>query len=127
MATFNGTIGTTIDALLESGLDIGSGRHSINSTYNNAFTSGTGANQANEVWSDTRTVALSTSDDIDLYGGLTDAFGTTLNFTGIKAIFIRAASANGDNLSIGGDATAPFDTIFNAATDEVILLLVECL
>jgi len=121
MATFTGTLSIVINALLDSGLDIGTGRHSISETYSNAFTSGTGANQANEVWADTRTISSSSSDDLDLYGSLTDAFGTTLNFTSIKAIIIKASSSNGDNLSVGGDAGAPISTIFADTSDEILV------
>lgn len=119
--TFNGSVSILVDATLSGGLDIGTGTHKVNSNYKTSFANGTAANQANMMWTDTRTVALSTSDDLDLAGGLVSAFGTTVTFTSIKGIIIHAASANGANLSIGGDATAAFSTLFNAATDEILL------
>jgi hypothetical protein len=67
---------------------------------------GTGADQANRIWHDTRTVNASSSDDIDLTAVLTDAFGATLTFARIKALLIRAAAGNGDVLNVGGDAAA---------------------
>ena len=44
-------------------------------TKNIAITSGTGANQADLLFHDTRTIAASANDDLDLAGSLTDSLG----------------------------------------------------
>lgn len=75
---------------------------------------GTGANAANQVWSDTRTLAASGSENLDLAGALTDAFGATITFTKIKAILIKAAPGNTNNVVIGAEATNPWVGLLNS-------------
>lgn len=71
------------------------------------FANGTGANQADLPFFDERSVAASSNDDIDLAGVLASAFGVTLTFVKIVALFIvnapkdPAAAANLSNLTIG--------------------------
>jgi hypothetical protein len=86
-----------------------------------SLTSGTGAGQADLVFSDTRTIAASGDDDLDLAGGLTDANGTTLTFARVKALIVTAAAGNTNNVLVGGDATSTFLTWVVAEADAVIL------
>jgi hypothetical protein len=62
--------------------------------------SGTGANQADMMWSDTRTVAASDDEDLDLAGSLTGPLGGTLTFAKIKAVYIKAADGNTNNVNL---------------------------
>lgn len=91
----------------------------VNTSY--SFTNGTGADQAQVVFSDTRTLSSSTSESLDLYGGLTDAFGNTINFAAVKGILVKAASGNGDTISVGPHATAGFTTMADAAGDKFVV------
>lgn len=59
------------------------------------------------LFSDTRSVALSSSEDLDLAGVLVDAFGATITAAEIVLIYIKAHEANTNNVIIGA-ATAPF-------------------
>ncbi len=68
--------------------------------------SGTGANQADLLWADERTLAASATEDLDLAGVLTDAFGTTITAAEVVAIFVFADSDNTNDVIVG-DATAP--------------------
>ncbi|MEZ0212440.1 MAG: hypothetical protein ACAH27_05750 [Xanthobacteraceae bacterium] len=52
------------------------------------LTNGVGVSQADLIFTDERTLALSGTDDLDLYGVLQSAFGATLNMAEIVAIFI---------------------------------------
>jgi hypothetical protein len=70
------------------------------------FTNGTGAGQADIVWSDTRTLAASATEDLDLAGVLMDAFGATVTAVEVVALYVGAAPGNTNNVVIG-DATAP--------------------
>lgn len=70
------------------------------------FTDGTGANQADILFTDQRTIAASGSEDLDLAGELADAFGATITAVEVVAILIIAAAANTNNVVVG-DATAP--------------------
>jgi hypothetical protein len=45
-------------------------------------------------WHDQRTLGASATEDLDLFGSLTSVFGTTINFTSLKGLFVFAASAN---------------------------------
>jgi hypothetical protein len=70
------------------------------------FANGTGANQADLLWADERTIAASSSEDLDLAGVLTDAFGATITAAEVVAIFIFADADNTNNVVVG-DATSP--------------------
>lgn len=91
--------------------------HLISKTLNLA--NGTGADQANMIWSDQRTLAASATEDLDLAASLTDAFGASITFTRIKGIYVFAAAANTNNVEVGGAASNGFDTWVGAAGDHV--------
>lgn len=84
-------------------------------THSESITDGTGAGEADLLFSDQRTVTDGNTEDLDLSGVLTDAFGATISAVRIKAIAIRAAEANTTDLTIGADATAPWVGLLNAA------------
>ena len=70
------------------------------------LTSGTAANQADLVFLDERTLAASATEDLDLAGTLTDAFGATITMVEVVAVYVEALAANTNNVVVG-DATAP--------------------
>lgn len=117
----NANMKMSVTAGLSSDPDIGSASQSISYSQTITFTDGSGANQINAIWQDSRQISAGSTDDIDLAGVLTDAFGNTLTFTTIKGMAIFAYAANGDNIKIGGDATAAFINWVDDATDEVIV------
>lgn len=67
--------------------------------------SGTGAGQADRLWSDRRTIAASASEDLDLAGSLTDALGATLTLARVKMLAVYALPANTNDVVLG-DAAA---------------------
>lgn len=81
------------------------------------WSDGTGPNQINIMYRARRTVTLATTtDDIDLAGVLTDAFGDTINFTHIKEIVIlNLATVSGEDLLIGGAAANAWSQPFNGS------------
>lgn len=83
-----------LDALQLSALDLASATFPLLFDWSATMANGTAAAQASQVWSDTRSLAGSATEDLDLAGVLTNAFGVTLTFTKIKLILVRAASAN---------------------------------
>ncbi len=119
--TFSGALKLSVAGTLNKDIDIGSLTHNINYAESYIFTNGTSANQANMMFVDTRTVALSSSESLDLAGGLTDAFGATITFTRIKGILIKASSSNTNNVVLGGDVTNTFLTWVGAETDSVVI------
>jgi len=86
-----------------------------------ALATGTGANQADLVFSDTRTLGASANEDLDLAGVLTDPFGIVMTFARIKMMYFFAAAANTNNVEIGGAAATQFVNWVNAAADVIIL------
>lgn len=71
------------------------------------FVTGTANGQADRVFTDTRTLAASASEDLDLAGALADPLGGTAVFAEIVAMEIRAAAGNTNNVVIGNaDANA---------------------
>lgn len=72
-----------------------------------ALSDGVDAGEADILFTDERTVASNSNDDLDLAGGLTDAFGNTITLAKIVAIMIinkpktSGAAANTTNLTLG--------------------------
>ena len=87
-----------------------------------ALSSGTGANQADLLFHDTRTIAASGTDDLDLAGSLTDSLGATLTFVKVKTIYVSAASGNTNSVVVGGAASNQFVAWVGDATDKVNIL-----
>lgn len=117
----NSAVKITVSTGLSSDIDLGSRGYSLNYNGSHTYSNGTGANQANMVWSDTRTLAASGTENLDLAGGLTNAFGTTITFTKIKEIIIVAASGNTNNVLVGGHATLAFATWVSSPTDIIVI------
>lgn len=80
---------------------------------------GTGLNAADRIYVDSNTLAASATVDIDLAGSLTDALGAALTFARVKAIFLRAAVGNTNNVVLGGAAATQFVGPFGAATHTI--------
>lgn len=85
------------------------------------LSSGTGASAVDVEYIDQRTLAASANETLDLRGSLKDPFGTTLNFVKVKGIFIKASSANTNNVLFKPNATNTFLGPFNAAADQVAI------
>lgn len=90
-------------------LDLNTLRDVISTTRGKNFTNGTGANQANVIWHDNRTLqdppTADANETLDVNDGtLTDAFGDAVTVAKLKAIYVKNNSADA-NLLIGG-ATA---------------------
>jgi hypothetical protein len=116
MASLAARIALSIAAELASSVDVGTGTHKVDFGPNFVLGNGTGANQANEIWADTRTIAASGTEDIDLNGGVSDIFGTAIAFTKIKALIVVADPTNVNDVVIGGAASNAVSTIFGATT-----------
>jgi hypothetical protein len=85
------------------------------------FADGTAADQANLLWSDTRTLADGGSDELDINDGtLSNNFGVALTMTKLKLLYVRNNSADA-NLLIGGAATTPIAIFSDAASDKIKL------
>lgn len=81
------------------------------------LTEGVGDNQADLLFADERTLAASASEDLDLSGVLTSPLGATIAAVRIKAILIKAAAGNTNDVIVGGAATNAFVGPFGAAAN----------
>lgn len=61
---------------------------------------GTGTGQADMIFTDTRTLSASGTEDLDLAGSLTGSFGNTLTFARIKGLIVSAAAGNTNNVNV---------------------------
>jgi hypothetical protein len=110
-----------VGALLEGSNDLGSPVFPLNYNPNFNLATGTGASQADLLFSDTRTLGASATEDLDLAGSLVDPLGATLTFVTIKGIIIKAASANTNDVEVKPAAANGFIGPFNAAADTLII------
>lgn len=85
------------------------------------LTPGTSSGNADRIFMDTRTLSASSTENLDLAGGLTDPLGATLTFVTIKAIYVKAASANTNNVVVGGAGSNTLLGIFSDATDKIVV------
>lgn len=122
MATsLSASINLNVVADLIDSLDVGEVKYPVSYGVSYQLTDGTGANQAKRIWTDTRTLTASSTENLDLAGVLADAFGNVLTFTKIKALIVKAASANTNDVVIGNHATAAFFPMFGAATHTALV------
>ena len=71
---------------------------------------GTGANQADLIWSDTRSLAI-TTEDLNLDATLTDSFGTAITWAEITGmLFIVNTTTSGVYIKVGGKGATAFFT-----------------
>lgn len=92
----------TVKADLEhtSPLDLSTPIDPLSLTERIRLTSGTGAGAADMKWHDRRTLSASGTEDLDVAGSLTGAFGNTLTFARIKAVLVVASSANTNDVQV---------------------------
>lgn len=93
------SLSVSLAATLTKALDLvtGTAPHSI--SFPLTLTSGTGANQADKIFSDQRSISANDSLDVAA-GGLTDAFGDAFTIARVKLIYVKAASANTQNIQV---------------------------
>lgn len=86
-------------------LDLGSEVNPFAKDLLISLTSGVGANQADKVFADTRTLALSGTEDLDLVGTLLDGFGAAITMVKLKALFLFAAAGNTNDVQLSRPAS----------------------
>lgn len=108
-----------LDAALSDNLEIGTVEYRPQYGANYLFTDGTGANQANSIFTDVRTLAASATENLDLAGSLANVFGATIAFDRIKALIVKADPGNTNDVLVGGAASNQAATFFGDVTDVV--------
>jgi hypothetical protein len=105
--------------LFVESLDLGTVADNARLEYARSLADGTGADQADRLWHDQRTLAASATENLDLTNLTQTLFGgtVTITFAKIKAILlVNLATIAGEDLAIGGAGaggnawSAPFDS-----------------
>jgi hypothetical protein len=112
--------GTQVNAL-----DLGTNTFPFSSALSGRFTSGVGSGMVDLLFSDSRTLSASATEDLDLAGSLVDAMGATLTFVKLKAILIKASSANTNNVVLSRPASNGVP-LFAAASDAISIMPGGC-
>jgi len=119
MSTLSANIAATMEIAFFGDQDSGNSTFRRSKDADIRLENGTGDDQVDRVFADTRTIAGSATDSLDLAGGsLTDPLGNALTFAKVKAIMIRPADGNGGNLRVGGNANA-FQGPFQNVADQI--------
>ena len=84
----------------------------VNATPATAFTNGSGANQAQVLWQASRALS-GTTDTLDLQFGLSDSYGTAVDLTAVKAIYVQNTSAT-NNIVLGNAGSNPWSGLLSA-------------
>lgn len=105
-------------ATLTSPRDLSTPDDPLNYLKNIELATGTSANQADMLWHDQRTLTASATEDLDLAGVLTNAFGVTQTFARIKGLVVYAAAANTNNVNVTRPASNGVP-LFLAASDGI--------
>lgn len=119
MPTLRANVNLAVLAEMLNALDIGSSKYAPEQNITYAFADGVGADQAKEIFTDIRTLGPSATEDLDLSGGLVDAFGASILFTKVKALIIKADAANVNDVVVGAAAVNAVSTIFGATTHTI--------
>jgi hypothetical protein len=97
-------------------LDLGSAVNPFAKSLAIALANGIGVNQADRVFADSRTLALSATEDLDLSGALLDAFGQAITMAKLKAVILVAAAGNTNDVNVTRPASNGVP-LFLAAAD----------
>lgn len=90
----------------------------VSYTLRTQLATGTGAGQADRIFTDTRTLSASATEDLDLQGSLLTPLGTAFTPARVKALVITAASGNTNNVNVTRPASNGVP-LFLAASDGV--------
>ena len=120
MAGVRGDIALRIDLTHYGTADLGTPKMRASVDKVLSLVEGTDAtNKANLLFSDTRTLAASANENIDLAGSLADAFGATITAAEVVAIYIAAKSTNTNSVNVTRPASNGFAGPFLAASDGI--------
>lgn len=89
-------------------------------TLADSLANGTGIDSADLLWHDVRALSATSSETIDLAGGITDQFGATVTFARIRGMIIRNQTTTANAvLDIGGASSNEWTGWVGAAGDIV--------
>lgn len=115
MPSLNTTLRVLLNADLVGAGDLVTPTSNLRYKHSKNLATGTGSSQADKIFHDTRTLAASANEDLDLAAGINDPFGVALTFAKVKMIVIAAAPGNTNNVVIKPAASNGFTGPFGAA------------
>jgi len=83
------------------------------------FAAGTGANQADSVYTASATITTGATLTLDLKGSMVDAFGAAFTPAKLRLVYIASRSSNTTNVTLFGNAASPL--ILSVATTTTTL------
>ena len=116
--TLKATVTASVKAVYKNVLDLGTPTDAFEELVKIELANGTGADSADLMFHDQRTLTASATEDLDLAGVLASPFGATLTFVEVRAILIKAAAANTNNVNVTRPASNGVP-LFLAAGDGV--------
>jgi hypothetical protein len=121
MTSLTTTVKASIAAIDKKTIDGRDVTDPIPSSPDITLGSGTGYGKADIAFMDMRALAASTSENLDLSGVLTDAFGQVISAAKVKAIEIENPEASLSTLTVGAAGTNAFNGPFSAGTYSIDL------
>jgi hypothetical protein len=116
--TLKAVVTARIETVHRNLLDMSTPTDTLDKLAKIQLTNGTGANAADLCFHDTRTLAASGTEDLDLAGALAGPFGAAQVFAEVRAIMIKAAAGNTNNVRVSRPA-ANGVPLFLAASDGI--------
>jgi hypothetical protein len=117
-ATLTSNVRLQVQGVYQNTVGLASAQANIDKALLLAMASGTGANQADKIFSELAK-SISGNYDVDLSGSLTDAYGTVIAFARVKLVAVFADSANPGNVIVGGAAATQWPGPFGAVAQTV--------
>lgn len=109
----SGTISAAVNLTPVKTADFANVTQSVQRTFSKTLTVGTGADQADQVFSDQRTLAGTANETLDLQS-LTNSLGVAVVFTKVKLLYIEVVSTNSDStITVGASGSSAFNTPFS--------------
>jgi len=121
--TLASDVRASIGWLFQETLDLSTLADSSKLEYSRSLADGVADDQADKVWHDTRTVAATSNDDLDLTALAMTVFGASINLSlaKVKAILVvNTAATAGDELEVGGAGSNALVGPFNGSTSAVV-------
>lgn len=112
--TLKSALAISASAQLSGTTDLASVSSPLNFNRAVQLANGTGVGKADRMFADTRTLAASVTEDLDLSGALLDAIGGPAAFVRVKGLIIAAAKANTNNVVFGAASSNAWATLLNS-------------
>lgn len=125
MSTLTHTLKVSASWINRESLDLASFSDQGEISYSKDIASGTGVDQCDRSWSDTRTLGSSSNDDLDLTALTSSVFGDsiTTNFAKVKEIVIVVLSTTtGDKLKLDSSVTNAYLGPFDSSTTSKLVI-----